>query len=710
MSISSIQNGYFQSQLIDGMQTQLTQLQTELGTGEVSQNYAGIGDDRGLAIALQSQLSSITNYGNVISTVGTRLTTAQAALSAIDAATNQVAGAFPNSPFTLNQNGQTADQTTATGELGQVIDALNTQVGGTYLFSGTASTTPSVTSMNDILNGNGSQAGLDQVISERAQADLGANGLGRLVIPAPGNSPATVEASGAALAPDAIASLTGADISSLSATGGTLVINGQSITINPGDDATAILGDINGAAATTGVSAWLDSGHHLVLQSANAATGINIGGGSSASALSDLGLSVGMTNPVNLVTQGAVTAPQTLTIAVGANPALTVTFGTGAGQVSTLAGLEAALSGPPGLAGGTASVDPATGNLSVTALNGSDSITLGGTANLAAFGVAVGTTPPSTGTQASLSEDVAGSVFGMKIAGVSSSLTGATVTGPSGSPAGVSVDLATNPNPGDSLTYTFNLPDGTTQQLTLTATTSSSPGADQFTIGSTPAATASNLQAALTTGVKTIAATSLTAASAVEAANDFFQDDPPLRVAGPPFTTATSLVAGTSANTVSWYTGENGSTPARDTATAQIDSSLSISFGMRANEPALTTAVENLAVFSAMSFSASDPNASARYTALTQRLGTNLSAPSGSQTVSDIEDDIANAQTAVQTVTTNQTQASTTLQDMLQNIVGTSSTNVGEQILNLQTRLQASLQVTALLAKTNLVSLLAPLG
>ena len=60
-------------------------------------------------------------------------------------------------------------------------------------------------------------------------------------------------------------------------------------------------------------------------------------------------------------------------------------------------------------------------------------------------------------------EDVAGSPFGLKLSSVSSSLTGATVTGPSGSPAAVSVDLgATNPNPGDQVSFTFNLPDGTT--------------------------------------------------------------------------------------------------------------------------------------------------------------------------------------------------------------------------------------------------------
>ena len=63
-----------------------------------------------------------------------------------------------------------------------------------------------------------------------------------------------------------------------------------------------------------------------------------------------------------------------------------------------------------------------------------------------------------------MAEDVAGSPFGLKLNAVSSSLTGATVTGPSGSPAAVSVDLgATNPNPGDQVSFTFNLPDGTTQ-------------------------------------------------------------------------------------------------------------------------------------------------------------------------------------------------------------------------------------------------------
>ncbi len=245
MTISGIQNGYYQTQMVSTMQSQLTQLETELGTGEVSQNYAGIGDNRGLALSLQAQIAQLGNSSNVMSTLGVRLTSAQNALTAISTSTNTVQQSLINSQFTLDQNGQTPDQTTALGQLGEIVDALNTQVGDTYIFSGTAANTPAVASVNQILNGNGAQAGLTQVIAERAQADLGADGLGRLVIPPPGDSPAEIAGSGAALTPDADASVSGAaDISSLAATGGTLVIDGQSITINSGDNAAAIVSDI----------------------------------------------------------------------------------------------------------------------------------------------------------------------------------------------------------------------------------------------------------------------------------------------------------------------------------------------------------------------------------------------------------------------------------------------------------------------------------
>ena len=172
--------------------------------------------------------------------------------------------------------------------------------------------------------------------------------------------------------------------------------------------------------------------------------------------------------------------------------------------------------------------------------------------------------PAPASTVVSVAEDAAGSPFGLKLASVNSSLTGATVTGPTGSPASISVDLgATNPNAWrhDLLhihAARWHEPDAAAPGDQF----DESPGHNQFAIGATSADTAANLQAALTAGITQIGQTTLPAASAVAAANNFF-DQPPMRVSGTP-ATATALVAGTSANTVSWYTG--GTTAATLTA------------------------------------------------------------------------------------------------------------------------------------------------
>jgi flagellar hook-associated protein 3 FlgL len=133
-------------------------------------------------------------------------------------------------------------------------------------------------------------------------------------------------------------------------------------------------------------------------------------------------------------------------------------------------------------------------------------------------------TAPAVGVQ--VAEGAAGSPFGFKLNSVTSSLTNATVTGPSGSPPSVSVDMtAGNPNPGDQISYTFNLPDGTTESVQLTASSTTPPPTGSFAIGATPAATAANLQSALNTSIGTLANTSLMAASAVEAGDNFFSTD-----------------------------------------------------------------------------------------------------------------------------------------------------------------------------------------
>jgi flagellin-like hook-associated protein FlgL len=330
-------------------------------------------------------------------------------------------------------------------------------------------------------------------------------------------------------------------------------------------------------------------------------------------------------------------------------------------------------------------------------------------ADLGADGLGRLVIPSASGSSVSVSEDSASSPFGLKLAGVSSSLTGATVTGPTGSPAGITVALgASNPNNGDSISFTFSLPDGTTQTLKLQATTSTTPAANQFTIGATPAATAVNLQAALTAGVTQIGATSLTAASTMVASSNFF-DDPPQRVSGSP-ATATALVDGTTANTVFWYTGDDSSSSIRTSQTARIDPSTTVSYGTQANEQGIRQILQSVAALAATTYSASNTNAQASYTALNSRVYAALGAPAGVQNITDIEASLANAQTAMSAAQSQHAQTSTTLTNMLQSIQGVDPNQVGAEILSLQTSLSASLSVTARMAQLNLLTYLSPVS
>ena len=585
MSINSVGfGGTLFGQAVQNLNNQLTNLSTQLATGEKSTTYSGMGTAEGFAIAARSQLSQISAFTDTINNVNTTINAANTALQSLTSISGQVQSDAATTPQNLNSTGQTIAQQNAQTELSSIVGILNTQVGNNFIFSGSAINTPSVASANDIMNGTGSQAGLKQVIAERAQAD-GTTGLGRLVL----------------------------------------------------------------------------------------------------------------------------TGPSTTS------------------------------------------------------------------------------TPPTPNT-VSVAEDVPGSPFGLKIGSVSSTLTGATVTGPSGSPNGISVTLgATNPNPGDQLNITFNLPDGTTTSVQLTATNTSPAPAGSFTIGSTPAATAGNLNTALNTAIGTVANTTLVAASAVAAGNDFF--DPSGTAtgsvvdsqAGTPVTSATSLsgasgsdsltssfsagdtltvdgqsiqfynssatpptsagnalnttyldlatanvgnllssidsITGTStpstvsggvvtlntdnaaslnitssnpaalnalgfssspitavqpplrvsssgnslvngsADTVAWYTGNSSSSP-RGSETARVDSSITVQYGAQANEQAIRQQLEGVAVFAAVTVSPTGANSAAQISALSSRIATNMTAQPGQQTISDIQTDYAAAQNIMQEAGARQTQSS----------------------------------------------------
>jgi flagellin-like hook-associated protein FlgL len=304
MSISAVgSQAAIAAQQLVNMRSQFDELERQLSSGQKSANYAGLGTDSGVTVGLNAQLSALGAFDNSINMVTTRIGLMSNALSSMTDVANTVQTAIDNAnpPATTGSAG--IAQETAQGSLGQLLDLLNTQSGGHYLFSGNATNQPATDTIDHILSGNGAQAGLTQLISERNQADLGSDGLGRLAI----------------------------------SNGGTAV-----------------------------------------------------------------------------------------SVAEDAGP------------------------------------------------------------------------------------------FGFKLGSVNSNLTNATVTGPSGSPASLSVDFsAGNPNAGDNITLNFNLPDGTSENITLTATTASPPGTNQFTIGATPTDTTTNFQTALTSAVGKLAGTSAQAQAVV---------------------------------------------------------------------------------------------------------------------------------------------------------------------------------------------------
>ncbi len=623
MAINSVSFGpTYLSQSLLNLNNQLTTLQSQLTTGKKSTSYAGMGVNEGFAIAARAQLANISAFSDTMSNINTNIGIANTALQSMVDIGTTVLNSANSSMQGLNSAGQTIAQQTATSQLSSMLGILNMQAGDRYLFSGSAINTPSVASIDDILNGTTTQAGLKQVISERQQAD-GTTGLGRLVITSP------------------------------------------------------------------------------------------------------------------------------------------------------------------------------------------------------------------TATSVQVAEDVAGSPFGLKLSAISSSLTGATVTGPAGSPAAVSIDLgATNPNNGDKVSFAFTLPDGTTESIQLTASSATPPPVGSFAIGANSTVTSANLKAALNTAIGTLANTSLVAASAIAAGNDFFSsagtatgsvvnnkaaipapitgatllsgaastdslatnfaagdtitvngtpitfvasgatgnnqlnvtdsvqtlltkidsitgtstpstisggvialhtDDaanltvtssnsaafaalgfgvtatatlPPLRVSGSPLSAATSLVSGTPANTISWYTGEAGPGSARATATARVDQSVTVQYGARANETAIRSQLQTLAVFAAVTTSAANPNAALQVSALSQRVAQNLARQPGQQTIEDIQSDFATAQLTMKDATARQTQAQGMLQGIVDQAENVSPDQVASQILALQTALQASYQTTAMLAQLSLTKYL----
>lgn len=246
--------------------------------------------------------------------------------------------------------------------------------------------------------------------------------------------------------------------------------------------------------------------------------------------------------------------------------------------------------------------------------------------------------------------------------------------------ASATITVASVPAAGASFSVTLALPDGSEETITLTATNSATPGAGEFAIGADETATAANISAALGASVAAKATTSLAAASAVQASEDFF------------------------ANSANWYSGDTQDPAfARSTAAVRVDDGRSVSVGAQANEQGFTQLLSQLAVLAADDFTDGDRT---RYEETLGRVAGNLTPASGQQQISDVGVELGVAQSAMSGAVERHRATEAILRDQLGGIEEAPMEEVAAKLLALQNRLQASYQTTSLLSRLSLVNYL----
>jgi flagellar hook-associated protein 3 FlgL len=741
------------NQSVLDLKTQLSSLQAQLTSGKKSTTYAGLGVNEGFAIAARSQLANISAFSDTIGSINTTIGVANTGLQSLVNIGTTVQNSANSSSQALNTAGQTIAQQTATAQLSSALGILNLQAGDRYVFSGSAINTPAVASIDDITNGTTTQAGLKQVISERQQADLGTSGLGRLVIsPSPPSPPLTptsvqvaedVAGSPFGLKLNAISStLTGSTVTGPTGSppavsvdlGATNPKNGDQVSFkfnlpdgtteqiqltassaNPPPAGSFAIGTTSAATAGNLNVALNSAVKTLANTSLVAASAIQAGNDffSSAGTATGSAANNNATAPVTGATllSGAPGSDSLAanfatgdTITVNGTPITFVVSGATGNQLNLTDSVQTLLakidsitgtSTPSTISNGAITLQA--GNaaaLTVTSLNSVAFAALGfpATATAAAAGTVVGS---AVNNKVPAPVPVAGATLLSGAAGTNSLTTSFA--------AGDTINVNGTP-------ITFVASGATGNQLNVTDSVQTLLAKIDSISGTSTPSTVSGGVVSLHTDDATNSFTVSSSNSAAFLALGFpggtvTATKPPLRVGGSPLGAATSLVNG-SANTIAWYTGDSGPGSARASSTARVDQSLTVQYGVRANEAAIRSQIQTLAVFSAVTTSSANPNGAAQVAALSQRVAQNLTSQPGQQTIENIQSDLATAQATAKDATSRQTQTQGLLQGIVDQAESVSPDQVASEILSLQTSLQASFQTTALLAQLTLTKFL----
>jgi flagellin-like hook-associated protein FlgL len=136
-----------------------------------------------------------------------------------------------------------------------------------------------------------------------------------------------------------------------------------------------------------------------------------------------------------------------------------------------------------------------------------------------------------------------------------------------------------------------------------------------------------------------------------------------------------------------------------------VDSTISVGYGARANEDGIWKSVGAVAAFAAVTLDGTD-KAATRYQELTGRVRTAVGSESGLGPLENVVAEIAGVQSQVKAASDRHTTSKNLLLSAQDDVQGIDKTEVTAKLLDLQTRLEASYQVTSMLSKLSLVNYL----
>ena len=307
----------------------------------------------------------------------------------------------------------------------------------------------------------------------------------------------------------------------------------------------------------------------------------------------------------------------------------------------------------------------------------------------------------------SITEDSA-TDFGFDLSTVNSGLSNVTAAITGAEPASLDVQFTGQPQLGESLQVFLDLPDGS--RTSVEVFVANSPTSDGgFAIGATPQQTAQNFQAAISEQLQFAASTELNAVSRIEAADNFFNTEggqPPLRVdnLGSP-ETSIGLVAGTPADTVEYYLGQNDADNPRAGITTRVDENITVQYGLRANEDALRAGITSLAAFAIADFtSGSDEQNQAVHSAFASRTSQDLSVQTEAPSIQSVIQEVVGVQVISGNADLRHSAAINTLDSIREDIEIADPTEVAVQLLSLQTQIEASFTASARIGELSLIN------